>query len=84
MSTIHAIFTLTLSLFNVNGDFIFLPFLLVCISLDVLMYSVTGGTNESDHSESPSTRKCLRKTRGELLLSEYEVLEHHCIITLNL
>lgn len=29
-----------------------------------------GGTNESD---SPSTRKCLRKTRGELLLREYEV-----------
>ncbi|KAG8001308.1 hypothetical protein GBF38_006915 [Nibea albiflora] len=31
-----------------------------------------GGTNESDHSDSPSTRKCLRKTRGELLLREYE------------
>ncbi|XP_039981421.1 ORC ubiquitin ligase 1 [Xiphias gladius] len=33
---------------------------------------IIGGTNESDHSESPSTRKCLRKTRGELLLREYE------------
>ncbi|KAG7222398.1 hypothetical protein INR49_016353, partial [Caranx melampygus] len=31
-----------------------------------------GGTNDSDHSESPSMRKCLRKTRGELLLREYE------------
>ncbi|XP_029354569.1 RING finger protein 219 [Echeneis naucrates] len=33
---------------------------------------IIGGTNESDHSESPSMRKCLRKTRGELLLREYE------------
>ncbi|KAM9860869.1 ORC ubiquitin ligase 1 [Aulostomus maculatus] len=33
---------------------------------------IIGNTNESDHSESPSTRKCLRKTRGELLLREYE------------
>ncbi|XP_029001080.1 ORC ubiquitin ligase 1 isoform X2 [Betta splendens] len=33
---------------------------------------IIGGTNESDHSESASTRKCLRKTRGELLLREYE------------
>ncbi|XP_076011999.1 ORC ubiquitin ligase 1 [Genypterus blacodes] len=33
---------------------------------------IIGGTNESEHSESPSTRKCLRKTRGELLLREYE------------
>uniref|UniRef100_A0A8D3AJA5 RING-type domain-containing protein n=1 Tax=Scophthalmus maximus TaxID=52904 RepID=A0A8D3AJA5_SCOMX len=33
---------------------------------------IIGGTNESDHSDSPSTRKCLRKTRGELLLREYE------------
>lgn len=32
-----------------------------------------GGTNESDHSDSPSMKKCLRKTRGELLLREYEV-----------
>nr|XP_019935826.1 PREDICTED: RING finger protein 219 [Paralichthys olivaceus] len=34
---------------------------------------IIGGTNESDHSDSPSMRKCLRKTRGELLLREYEV-----------
>ncbi|XP_061671091.1 ORC ubiquitin ligase 1 [Syngnathoides biaculeatus] len=33
---------------------------------------ILGGTNESDHTESPSVRKCLRKTRGELLLREYE------------
>ncbi|XP_077395945.1 ORC ubiquitin ligase 1-like [Festucalex cinctus] len=33
---------------------------------------IIGGTNESDHTESPSVRKCLRKTRGELLLREYE------------
>ncbi|KAA8595841.1 ORC ubiquitin ligase 1 [Etheostoma spectabile] len=31
---------------------------------------IIGGTN--DHNESPSMRKCLRKTRGELLLREYE------------
>ncbi|XP_051236374.1 ORC ubiquitin ligase 1 isoform X1 [Dicentrarchus labrax] len=33
---------------------------------------ILGGTNESDHSDSPSMRKYLRKTRGELLLREYE------------
>ncbi|XP_042344629.1 ORC ubiquitin ligase 1 [Plectropomus leopardus] len=33
---------------------------------------IIGGTNESDHNDSPSMRKCLRKTRGELLLREYE------------
>ncbi|XP_023257011.1 RING finger protein 219 [Seriola lalandi dorsalis] len=33
---------------------------------------IIGGTNENDHGESPSMRKCLRKTRGELLLREYE------------
>ncbi|XP_070685679.1 ORC ubiquitin ligase 1 [Pempheris klunzingeri] len=33
---------------------------------------IIGGTNESDYSDSPSVRKCLRKTRGELLLREYE------------
>ncbi|XP_078102513.1 ORC ubiquitin ligase 1 isoform X2 [Sander vitreus] len=31
---------------------------------------IIGGTN--DHNDSPSMRKCLRKTRGELLLREYE------------
>ncbi|KAM9410445.1 ORC ubiquitin ligase 1 isoform 2-T2 [Pholidichthys leucotaenia] len=31
----------------------------------------TGGTNEGD-TDDPSMRKCLRKTRGELLLREYE------------
>ncbi|XP_068615449.1 ORC ubiquitin ligase 1 [Brachionichthys hirsutus] len=33
---------------------------------------IIGGTNETDHSDGPSMRKCLRKTRGELLLREYE------------
>ncbi|XP_072236902.1 ORC ubiquitin ligase 1 [Leuresthes tenuis] len=33
---------------------------------------IIGGTNESDHSDNPSMRKCLRKTRGELLFREYE------------
>ncbi|XP_040019836.2 ORC ubiquitin ligase 1 [Gasterosteus aculeatus] len=33
---------------------------------------IIGGTNESDHQDSLSMRKCLRKTRGELLLREYE------------
>ncbi|XP_034535660.1 ORC ubiquitin ligase 1 [Notolabrus celidotus] len=33
---------------------------------------IIGGSNESDHSDSPRMRKCLRKTRGELLLREYE------------
>uniref|UniRef100_A0A3Q1F2Q9 RING-type domain-containing protein n=1 Tax=Acanthochromis polyacanthus TaxID=80966 RepID=A0A3Q1F2Q9_9TELE len=33
---------------------------------------IIGGTNEGDHSDSPPMRKCLRKTRGELLLREYE------------
>ncbi|KAK5874155.1 hypothetical protein PBY51_019128 [Eleginops maclovinus] len=33
---------------------------------------IIGGTNESEHNDSTSIRKCLRKTRGELLLREYE------------
>ncbi|XP_028257599.1 RING finger protein 219 [Parambassis ranga] len=33
---------------------------------------IIGGTNESDQSDNPAMRKCLRKTRGELLLQEYE------------
>ncbi|XP_029945444.1 RING finger protein 219 [Salarias fasciatus] len=33
---------------------------------------IIGGSNDSDHSDDPSVRKCLRKTRGELLLREYE------------
>lgn len=33
---------------------------------------IIGGTNESDHNEKPSARKCLRKTRMELLFREYE------------
>lgn len=33
---------------------------------------IIGGTNESDHKEKPSTRKCLRKTRVELIFREYE------------
>lgn len=49
--------------------FFFLLNLFICNCIHVF----TGGTNESDHSDSPSMRKCLRKTRGELLLREYEV-----------
>ncbi|CAN9507218.1 unnamed protein product [Ophioblennius macclurei] len=33
---------------------------------------IIGGSNEGDHSDNPSIRKCLRKTRGELLFREYE------------
>ncbi|KAM4593308.1 ORC ubiquitin ligase 1 [Odontesthes bonariensis] len=33
---------------------------------------IIGGTNEGDHSDNPSMRKCYRKTRGELLFREYE------------
>uniref|UniRef100_A0A8C6SG98 RING-type domain-containing protein n=1 Tax=Neogobius melanostomus TaxID=47308 RepID=A0A8C6SG98_9GOBI len=33
---------------------------------------IIGGTNEGDHKEKPSTKKCLRKTRVELLFREYE------------
>ncbi|KAM8893519.1 ORC ubiquitin ligase 1 [Spinachia spinachia] len=33
---------------------------------------IIGGTNESDQQDSLTMRKCLRKTRGELLLREYE------------
>ncbi|KAJ0056387.1 hypothetical protein NL108_006910 [Boleophthalmus pectinirostris] len=33
---------------------------------------IIGGTNESDHKETASTRKCLRKTRVELFFREYE------------
>ncbi|XP_057694632.1 ORC ubiquitin ligase 1 [Corythoichthys intestinalis] len=31
-----------------------------------------GGTNDTDHIESPAMRKRLRKTRGDLLLRDYE------------
>ncbi|TMS13541.1 RING finger protein 219 [Larimichthys crocea] len=44
----------------------------VPITADSPCREIIGGTNESDHSDSPSMRKCLRKTRGELLLREYE------------
>ncbi|XP_044054974.1 ORC ubiquitin ligase 1 [Siniperca chuatsi] len=44
----------------------------VPITADNPCREIIGGTNESDHSDSPSMRKCLRKTRGELLLREYE------------
>ncbi|XP_034048953.1 ORC ubiquitin ligase 1 [Thalassophryne amazonica] len=33
---------------------------------------IIGGSSESDHSHSPSTKKYLRKTRVESLLQEYE------------
>lgn len=40
----------------------------------ILLFTCSvGGSNESDHKESTSTRKCLRKTRVELLFREYEV-----------
>lgn len=34
---------------------------------------LAGGTNETYNNNDPSMKKCLRKTRGELLLQEYEV-----------
>lgn len=34
---------------------------------------LAGGTNENYNNDDPSMKKCLRKTRGELLLQEYEV-----------
>ncbi|XP_061891792.1 ORC ubiquitin ligase 1-like [Entelurus aequoreus] len=42
----------------------------VPITTETPCREIIGGTN--DHTESPSVRKCLRKTRGELLLREYE------------
>lgn len=36
-------------------------------------FVLPGGTNEKYNSDDPSIKKCLRKTRGELLLQEYEV-----------
>ncbi|GAA6219615.1 RING finger protein 219 [Lates japonicus] len=44
----------------------------VAITAENPCREIIGGTNDSDHSESPTVRKCLRKTRGELLLREYE------------
>ncbi|KAM3877247.1 ORC ubiquitin ligase 1 [Diretmus argenteus] len=44
----------------------------VPITADSPCREIIGGTNESEHSESHSMKKCLRKTRGELLLREYE------------
>ncbi|KAK2853866.1 hypothetical protein Q5P01_006527 [Channa striata] len=44
----------------------------VPITAETPCRKIIGGTNESDHSDSASTRKCLRKTRGQLLLQEYE------------
>lgn len=61
-----------------KSQLILLGTLLKCVlwSIVLIIYCacVTGGTNEGDHSDSPSVRKCLRKTRGELILREYEVL----------
>lgn len=58
-------------------------FVVYCVNhLLYLCACVTGGTNEGDHSDSPSVRKCLRKTRGELLLREYEVLVLHALLCL--
>ncbi|XP_077481932.1 ORC ubiquitin ligase 1 [Stigmatopora argus] len=44
----------------------------VPITIENPCREILGGTNDSDHAESPSVRKCLRKTRGELLLRDYE------------
>ncbi|XP_072321188.1 ORC ubiquitin ligase 1 [Eucyclogobius newberryi] len=44
----------------------------VPITAETPCREIIGGTNDSDHKESASTRKCLRKTRGELLFREYE------------
>uniref|UniRef100_A0A1A7WVK8 Ring finger protein 219 n=2 Tax=Iconisemion striatum TaxID=60296 RepID=A0A1A7WVK8_9TELE len=44
----------------------------VPISAESPCREIIGGTNEGDFTESSSMRKCLRKTRGELLLREYE------------
>lgn len=44
----------------------------VAITAENPCREIIGGTNESDHKESPSTRKCLRKTRVELVFREYE------------
>ncbi|KAM4630266.1 ORC ubiquitin ligase 1 [Polymixia lowei] len=44
----------------------------VPITSDNPCREIIGGTNESEHSGSHSVKKCLRKTRGELLLREYE------------
>lgn len=41
---------------------------------------LAGGTNESYNSDDPSIKQCLRKTRGELLLQEYEVSSSMCNI----
>lgn len=41
---------------------------------------LAGGTNESYNSDDPSIKQCLRKTRGELLLQEYEVSSSMCHI----
>ncbi|XP_026176345.1 ORC ubiquitin ligase 1 [Mastacembelus armatus] len=44
----------------------------VSITAESPCRKIIGGTNDSDLSDSPSMRKCLRQTRGELLLREYE------------
>lgn len=41
---------------------------------------LAGGTNENYNNNDPSIKKCLRKTRGELLLQEYEVGFSWCYI----
>lgn len=42
---------------------------------------LAGGTNENYNNDDPSIKKCLRKTRGELLLQEYEVGFSWCYIS---
>ncbi len=38
------------------------------------VYMFTGATTDCESSESDAVKRRLRKTRGELLLREYEVL----------
>ncbi len=44
------------------------------MSSSVCVYMFTGATTDCESSESDSVKRRLRKTRGELLLREYEVL----------
>lgn len=43
------------------------------LSLCVCVFMLTGATTDSESNESCSVKRRLRKTRGELLLREYEV-----------
>lgn len=51
-----------------------MKYLSLSLSLYVRVYVLTGATADCESSESNSVKRRLRKTRGELLLREYEVL----------